>query len=792
MPVLLKKLFRTIYTTRGQFLAIAAVVAVGITVYISMTTVSYNLNYTKEQFYQQNRFADYYFQVIKAPEGLLRQIAGVPGVMQATGRIQKDVPWLRPDGSRGTVRLTSYELPLGRQLNQLELVQGRLFEKDPSGSSIEIVVDPQFWRGNQLRPGKTIAVVAEGREIDLTVVGAATGPEFIYPLQGLGNLISDPQNFGIGMIPTSQAQQILALEGQYNQFLIRFAPGADQPRAVARIKELLRPYGDLADYPRKQQLSDAIVKQELDQLEAMAQFLPTIFLGLAALIQFVILGRMIKGQRMQIGVMKALGYTDWQVLLHYTGYALTVAAVGALFGSVAGTGLASLFSQIYAQYFNFPSPIKGINLQSLLNGFVLSLSVGGLAGVLGSRKILSIVPAESMRQEMPLKAGAVFLERWPRIWGRVSMSWRMTLRTLNRNRFRSAVVLIGVLFATGMMVVSLFTRDTMDYMLIRYFKEDLGYDYLIRLVNPVNESELLSLTGSESIVRAEPMAEIPVRLRFQGKKEEDLLMAVSPPMQLRKLRSAAGQELTVPSEGILLNQVVAKKLGAQTGDWLEVETILAIGPTHTARLRVMGINEQLIGGASFVSLGQVNRILQEQKVITGVMVKVAYGRGAAMEQAWADIPGIAAISSRDKELDYFNQNLGYMYYSIGVMLAFAVILGFAIVYNASVMSFAERRRDLASLRVMGFTRTEMARLLWQENLLPTVVGIVLGLPFGNVLSRAYASSVSSELFTFPVIIYPFTYLLAGLISFSFVAITYQLANRAIDRIDLVEVLKTRD
>lgn len=796
MRVLTKKLWRTVRSTRGQFFAVTAVVMVGITIYISMATTSYNMTRSKETFYREYNFADYYFHVIRAPQGVIRQIEAVPGVVKATGRIQKDVPVIKENGERATARLTSYPLPMETEVNRLLLLSGRLFEKYPESSGGEVLLDPKYAEANRLAPGDTVTIVAEGRQVPLTVAGTATSPEFIYVIKDPASWIPEPETFGIFMVPHNQAEQILNLSGQVNQVLVKLAPGTDEEKVAEAVKAILAPYGNLASYPRKEQMSASVLQGELEQLRTSAFFLPSIFLGIAALIEFVMLGRMVKTQRLQIGTMKALGYSSYQIMLHYAGYAVMVGFFGALFGSLPGILLASSFSGAYAQFFNLPEVISGVNLKAILYGLILSLSVGAVAGLIASRGVLGVRPAESMRPESPRKVGRVPFENWTWLWHRLDIAWKMSLRTTNRNRFRTAVTLVGVIFATGMLVVALFSNDMVGYMLDKQFYQDQRYDYFVRFTAPVQQGELLAVSRLDGVLKVEPVLEVPVRLHFRGRSQEELLVGMPPDTSMRRLWSDTGRPLKLPEQGLLVSRSTAAKLKARVGDEVRVETLLGLGPSRWSVMKIAGVNQEFVGGTSYTTLEQANRVLQESRLVSGAMLKVAPGRAGQVEEELREMTGISSILSRQKALEGFNEQLQYMYYFVSIMVAFALILGFAIVYNASVMSFGERKRELASLRVMGFTVREVSGLLLKENLLQTLAGVALGLPFGRLLAEGYINAMMRSeaytLYSFEVVIYPLTYVLSALGGILFVTVAYRFAVKNVLKLDLVEVLKTRD
>ncbi|MCL6611730.1 MAG: ABC transporter permease [Peptococcaceae bacterium] len=272
-----------------------------------------------------------------------------------------------------------------------------MFEKHPQGGGVEVLVDKSYFKANRLSFNDTVDMVAEGRKVSLTVTGTGTGPEFIYAMKDASTLLPDPETFGLIMMPLNQAQQVLNLPGQINQVVIKLSPGADEEKTAEQVRALLDPYGNLSSYPLKKQLSHAVLQGELDGLRAVSTFMPVIFLGIAAAIQMVMLGRMIAGQRLQIGIMKALGYNSRQIMTYYTAYSLSSSLLGALLGTIMGIGLSSAISGMYADFFNLPRAIGGVNTAAVINGLLLSLSVGAAAGIAASRKVVSFNPAESMR-----------------------------------------------------------------------------------------------------------------------------------------------------------------------------------------------------------------------------------------------------------------------------------------------------------------------------------------------------------------------------------------------------------
>lgn len=792
MGVLNRRLWRTFRKNRLQFLAVALVVMIGVSVFISMNTAYYNLNRSRNMFYQENDFADYYFHVVRAPHQVVKRVEALPGVAMVTGRVQMDVPIMRDKGERGTARLTGYRLPMDKEVNRIELGSGRMFDKDPGGGRIEVLTDPQFAAANRLNPGDRLVVAAQGREVVLTVTGTGSGPEFIYPMKDAASLMPEPENFGIIMAPLNQVQQILGLSGQVNQVLIKVAPGYDEEKVAKEVKQILKPYGNLASYPRKDQLSHAMLDAELEGLKNSSKSLPTIFLGLAAIVQYVMLGRMIKTQRQQIGILKALGFDRRRIVFHYAAYSMLITFLGAVLGIIFGIMLSSVFSKTYAIFFNLPQEIGGLNVSAIIYGLIFSSVAGAAAGLGASRGILLINPAESMRPEPPRISGRIWLERWTGLWRKLDNPWRMSVRTVWRNGWRSFFTMIGVMFAAGMLIIAFFADDSMDFMLKQHFAYEKSYDHLIRFTGPIKEYEILNISRLDGVVKAEPLLEVPVRVNFAGREEDDLLVGLMPDTTLRKVFSDDGTPLMVPEEGVLLNDRTASKLGVQVGDMVAIETRMETGASQETSLKVLGVNHQVIGGGSYVSLRQANQVLRESRGVSAVMLKVDPGKVDSLERELNRMTGVGSVQSRQRELAGFEKQMGYMIYFVVIMVAFAAILGFAIVYNSSIIGFSERQRELALLKVMGFTDREVSGLLLRENLLQSIPGVFLGLPFGRLMSQGYVAAINTDVFSFPVVVYPKTYLISAVIGMAFVAVAHWFAGRGIKDIEPTEFLKNND
>lgn len=788
-----RRVFRLIKKGPGQFVALSVIVMLGVVIYIAMTSAFNNLSRSQQEFYHKTRFADYFFQVVKAPQSVVSQVRAMPGVVRAAGRIQKDLAFIKPRGGRGTVRLISCNPDDENELNMPQVINGKYFSTE-AGRDIEVLVDPQFARANNLEQGGEIRVIAEGREAVFKVIGTAVSPEFIYIMKDSASLLPDPEEFGIVMIPYKQAERILNMQGEVNHVAIQLAPGAVGGEAEESIKECLRPYGNLAAYSRDKQLSHEVLKGELEQLKVTSLFMPWFFFLTAAGIQFLLLGRMIKNQRLSIGVLKALGYSSFDIIGHYVSYAIAVSLTGAFFGAIFGIWLASVFSDMYAQYFNLPEVIGALNTPAIVKSVLLSLTVGGVSGLLACLAVTGIQPAEAMRSKAPVVGRRVWLERWSWFWEKLHPGWRMSLRSLVRNRTRALVTVLGVGSTVMLMILALFINDAIDYMMSRHFLEENRYDYLIQLSAPVKENEILYWNQWQEVRQIEPVLEVPVVFTSPGSATEqnDVLYGMNPSQELIGIYSPQEQRLSIPEDGVIISERTANKLGVKVGDTVGVETRMSQGGARKNTLKVLAINQPLMGGGSYVSLAAANRLLGESRTISRVLVRVEPGQDEVFKKRFESMTAVSSIVSQADEKAGWDNMMGSAVASIAFMIMFAALLGMAIIYNSTLMNFNERQREMASMRVLGYKLGEIRGLLARETLVQSVIGIAVGLPLGRWLGELYLKSVSYDLYSMKFVIYPRTYFLAAIAAVVFVAAGFGMVMPRLKQLDLVGVLKSTD
>jgi len=794
MTALQHKLVRTIRTTLGQFLALVLIVLGGVAAYYGMNTAVTRLVEAQQSYYHNTNFADYYFTVVRAPAGIIAQIRDIPGVDDANGRIQKDIKVVRAGGVYDTGRLTSYDP--ANQINRLCLTSGRDLSSSSAGSNLEVLADSQYAQARGLKCGDTLPVVIDGRKLTFKIIGTARNPEFMYKIKNALEF-PDLNSMVIILMPDAQMRQILGMPGEINQVLVKLSPSADERVIKEKISSLLKPYGLTASYPRRDQPSHKYVQSQVDTLVLAARLMPPGFFVVAMAMQFVLLRRLIKSQRLQIGVMKALGYENYAIMLMFTEYSLAISIVGIILGSLAGSSLAGTVAGLFGQLLDMPLPSGGFNWPVLFNVIVITILVGMISGILASWAIIRINPAEAFHAEVPATNKRSLIEQWSFIWENTNSSWKMSLRSISRNRGRFIATAGGIAVTAALILVSIYFTDSRDFLLNRYFTIENTYDCIARFDHSVKNSTVYSWGAWPEIKELEPLLELPVIIRRADHSAANALEKNETLIGLgnHNLRAVFGEErqrLYIPADGILISAQVAKALHLQVGDPVIVETRPGFGPIRSEKLVIRGIGLQNIGATSFVSLEQANRILGSTSLINAVMIASSDSDLTSLEKRLIDVPGVNSVMRQDKQMINAVRLMSGMNYFTVSMIIFSIFMGAAIVYNNSIMAFNERKRELASLKVIGWSNETISRLLFNEILLATILGLIIGLPVGKYVGGQYLRAISSETFVWPVVVYPATYLISLVVTVCFAMAGNWLGLRRVKELDLVEVLKDRE
>lgn len=777
-----RRLLRMIGHSKGQFISVAVIVALALCIYILLNMTGMNLNNAVNHYYKLTNFNDIHIQLVRIPEGAVDQLRGINGIKEIQGRVSVDVP-LGVDDKEEKVRIRLISLPQEEKINILYQLGNR---QGDLGNDNVILLE-QFAKARNIKPGDVITPRINGRVHGLTVSGIAASSEFVYVMENQQALLPAPEKFGVAFVSEDFAQSVLGLRGTFNEILVTIDKQGKIDEITDTIEKKLDQYGVKRIIKREDQLSHSILKQELDSLEKMAQTVPLMFLIVAAIIIFIMLSRIVQNDRIAIGVLKALGYSNSNILAHYTKYALAVGLTGAIVGIGSGLLFSGPMCRFYALYFNLPVIKIDISYSYMLKALILTGAFCMTAGILGARRVVKIMPADSMRPEAPKSGKRIFLERLSFFWGRLSFSWKMVIRNAIRTKGRLIFLVLGLSMAYGINTVPLFLVDVFPMMFTSQYSEYQRMDYNVEFTKPMPERVVKEINHLVKADKIEPKLEYPFELQNGWRKKTVSIIGIPKDTSLYKFEDINNQRVELPSEGLFLTEAMANILQIKRGDKITVKNFRP--GKDDAEIEVKGIVKQYLGSNAYMDIDSMGALLADKGMITGVSLTARNNEN--VKNQLKDIKNIASVNSMADIKNSFMEYMDMTLASVGVLLIFGGILGFAIIYNAAVISFSERSQEFASLRVMGFDKKDIYRMVGKENFLITGLAILVGIPLGWGMIAGLAQAYNTEMYTIPMIVSPKIFVYAALATIIFVIIAQLAARKRIYNLNFIDALKSR-
>jgi putative ABC transport system permease protein len=782
-----RKLLRDVWHLRGQVAAIGAVVACGVATVVTTRTSYTSLLGSRAAYYADYRFADVFVHLKRAPETVRARLLTIPGVEAAETRVVMgvtlDVPGLAEPALGQVVSLPPGGHPA---LNGVHLRRGRWPEP---GRGDEVIISEAFAVANGLEIGGAIGAVLNGRWQELRIVGVGLSPEYVYEIAP-GGLFPDNTRFGVLWMNRDALAPAFDLEGAFNDVSFKLGPGAVEADVIAGVDRALEPYGGLGAYGRGDQVSARFLSDEIAQNRVSGTVIPAIFLGVAAFLLNIVLARLVSTEREQIGVLKAFGYTDWAVGWHYLKLALVALSLGAAAGLAMGFWFAAQTIARYSQYYRFPTFVFRLDWAAL--GFALLVTVAAaVVGAAGAvRRVVKLPPAAAMQAAAPARFQAGLLERLG-LDRLVAVPGRIALRDIERQPTKSALSALGIAFAVSVLLVGRFFVDAMVYMADVQFRHVQRENIMVVFNDPRSAAVRYELARLPGVERVEAFRSVSVRLVAGHRRRRTALLGLEPGGELRQLVGRGLVVSPLPPDGVTLTAKLGEILGVAPGDTLTLEVLE--GARQVRRVPVAGFVDELLGLSAYMDQRALNRLLFEGNTLSGAFLRVDPREAAGLYARLKRLPGVAGVSSRDATLASFEATLAQ---SIGIMTAilvgFAGALAVAMVYNSARIALSERARELASLRVLGFTRGETAGMLLWEQVTLTAAGLAVGLVLGYQFCRILSALYQWELFRIPLVVSARTYAYSIAVILGAAVASALLVRRRINRLDLVAVLKTRE
>ena len=782
-----RKLLRDLGRLKGQIVTIALVVACGIASFVAMRGTFASLAFARARFYETQRFADVFASLERAPLAVTADLEALTGVAHVDARIVEPatLPLEEvPDPARGTAVSLAGDADSG--LNRPRLRAGRLPEP---GRADEALLLEAFAEAHHLRPGARVPVVLNGKLRTLAIVGIASSPEYVIALRP-GALTTDPAGYAVVWMERDALAAAFQMEGAFNDVALTLQPGASESGVVDAVDRVLERWGGRGAYGRDRQPSHQMLDGKLQGIAGVANVVPAIFLAVAALLVNLVLSRLVHLSQQEIATLKALGYSNRQVGLHVLELVLIVASAGALSGVALGAWLGTAMTRLYSQYFQLPDLHFRFDAGDAFFAVAISF-VAAIAGAFGSvRRVVRMAPAEAMRAPAPARYRRSIVDRLglARVIG---PSAHMVIRELERRPWRAVLSSLAVAASTALSVVGGWYYDGVGALFENQFQQVMREDAAVTFVNTRPERAVRELAHLPGVLAAEGLRVVPVRFRAGWRRRDSVIWGYPDDAQLRQLHDAFGHAVALPQEGVVLTDMLARVLGVHGGDTLDVE--LHEGARDHHSVLVSGLIDESVGMQGHMRMDAMRAWLGETPSVSLALLRLDPDERIATDRRLRDLPSVADVTRRASVIAQFREETGNMILSVAIIIAlFAATITVGVVYNNARLALSMRGRDLASLRVLGFTRAEISVVLIGEQLVQVLVALPIGLLLGRSLMHLIASMVDPETYRLPVVLTARSYAFAIVVTLVAAVLSALLVRRRLDRLDLIAVLKTRE
>lgn len=782
-----RKLLRDLGQMKGQVIAIGLVIGAGIAVFTMAMCAYASLKQGQQTFYRDFRFADVFCSVSRCPNSMVDRIKNIQGVSAVETRLVKnvliDVPGMTEPA---TAKLISVPDSGQSRLNQVYISRGRMVEPGRDG---EVVVSEMFADAHGFLPGDTVNAVINGKLQKFKIVGVALSPEFVIQIQG-GSILPDKKRFGIFWMNHRELEAAFDMSGAFNNASLKLSHDSNTREVIDQLDHLLEPYGSLGAYDRSENLSHQFVNDELLQLRTMATVAPAIFLSVAAFLLNIVITRIITQQREQIAALKAFGYTNFEVGMHYLNLVLIISIGGMFVGTVFGYWMATNLIELYQEFYKFPLLTTVLSRFAVLAALLLTTTITVLGTWLAVKKAINLPPAEAMRPEPPPDFRPTILESFfpTQI---LPAALRMVVRNVQRKPFKSMASIFGISMSVAVLILGAFSLDSLDYLIEFQFRKAQRQDLTIGFVEPATASVVFELSNLNGVQASETIRVVASRIQFQHRERRIGITGLEQNPQLFRLLDENESVVEVPNHGITLNSKLADVLGCDLGDSVRIEILEDRRPT--IELEVTAIVDEFGGLNAYISKARLHKLLKESAVASGAFLKVDSNELENIYHELEARPGIANVSIKDATIASFMDTIAENMLTMRAFnIMFAVVIAIGVVYNSARITLSEQSRDLATMRVIGFTRGEVSTVLLGEIGLFTIIALPLGCLFGLSLAWILIQGLATENYRIPLVINGSTYAFACCIVIAATVVSGWIVQQRIANLDLVAALKTRD
>lgn len=779
---------RDMMKNKFKFISVLVVVILGSMFYIGFNATSDIEREYIDDYYNDTAFPDLWAYFSAADEGMLEKVNDVEGVETAALRYAYDFKCEKED-KESVLSMMSYND--AASIAKPYLVDGKL----PS-EAYEAALDKEYAEANSVEIGDEMTLWLGSSSVDFKVTGFIESSEYLIKLQDSLSDVPDYTRYGIGFFGEETISSEFGGSIPYNQIVIRLEDDADDEKVKESIEEAL---GKDLLYCATRDLTSSysLYQAHIEQSRNLSYVGPFLFFVIAAVMMFITVSNMINSQRTQIGIMKALGYSRTMIYMHYFSSAAVVSVIGVVAGGIIGMLVVPDFMfMALDKQFDVPGLESSIRFGNILSPVVIMLLFAAAAVWLSCRKILKESAASSMRPAAPSKSGKLLLERCPSVWKRLSTEMRLVIRNIFFNKKRAILCMFGIAGSMAMVVMGIGLNDSVMDLIDIQFEDVIKCDAKA-VINTLDTDDAIS-SGSGYEIQLPDGAS---SLRFTsalckiGSGDDDFKASVvafdGDNKDYYSVIDEDGHDISIEEDGVIISKRISKKYGYKKGDTITIKMVDPNCENVTFEAEVKNISTQyftqeiyctpdfLVKNGITPAMNNMYINIDENKITYDELKKDMTAENGISE--------IKPIKEMRENMDEYCE---YMYVDTIIMAVVAFIISLAVISSISSINYSERKRSLATMKVLGYSHRRIFRMISMENVFITLAGAIIGIPGGAFLLKYVLEVESTDTCSFP---YP-SVTLNITIAFVMVIIFTIIANFTIwgkiKKLELVKTLKT--
>ncbi|MEY9970746.1 putative ABC transport system permease protein [Lysinibacillus sp. RC46] len=767
------KLLRDIKQSMGQFIAVVIVIAVGAFFYAGLVTYSNNLNAYTKDYFQKHNLSDlnvYYSQLSKND---VTRLSKIEGIHKIEGRYTFDGTQSFEDYKTS---LKIHSIPDNNEINTPTITEGSIpLKKD------EILLDSHYAKEHHYRVGDQITINANESSFNFTISGLGENVEHAKK-----NDIQDHKTYGVAYIAEESLSEIL--NGFYfNEIIVDATEGYDIEKLGKSIEEQSKQLSYLDQISKERTFNYSKINQTINNNNLMSKVIPLVLFLIEAIILFLAMSRTIDSQRNQVGIMKALGVKNSNIMLHYMGYPVLAGILGSIIGCVIAVFVfIPLVTKSCARAYSLPDITFSLSLFSIIPPIIFSSAFGVLSCYLSGRTILKEHAAQAMRPKPPKKMKKLLIERIPGLWSHISYSYKLILRNIFLNKQKALASSIGVVVSTVLLITAFGTQASL--LKVADQIEDV-YTYDLR-VDYTMGTNFNTLKLPSEIKTSYLLSTLPIEMIKDNDKESANLVVTEKENNLIHFFDENDNRISLENNGVLVPKSYADKYHISKGDRINIKFTAPELKDTSVEMKVLNISTQY-SNPSFYSTPEYLKSFNIDYNPTSLLVQTNNSTDAMSARKFFEkdrrVDTIANKNDLKKSAQYIVKQNSFVFI---MFITSAIILSFGAIYTISSINIYERNRELATLKVLGYQKNKINRLIFLENIILTTFAVIVALPISGYVYQIIVKALSSTHQQIPDKLNMFIILISIIVTFLLTIVSNLLLRRKVTKINMIESLKS--